>query len=165
VLFGSFLRSARTREREAGIDHRELACYAGKLTPYVQSNLSNALLTLETLYTRIPSTVISEQQQRELWEQLRSVYIQDIRSALDRIAAVLTAVGCTEEELEAAGIASSGETEIDESSEGCADGVKFYSEKTTEMPLPRVTPLGIRGPEESAGEGASSAPCGAPVVV
>lgn len=101
MLFGTWLRAARARERETGVDHRELACYAGKLTPYVQDQMSQALHDLEKLYIRIPPTALHESNQRMLWESLRTEFVHDIRIALDRIAAVLTAVGCTEEELEA----------------------------------------------------------------
>lgn len=100
MLFGTWLQSARARERESGVDHRELACYAGKLTPYVQDQMSRALHDLEKLYIRIPPTALHESNQRLLWESLRTDFVRDIRGALDHIGAVLTAVGCTEEELE-----------------------------------------------------------------
>lgn len=48
---------------------------------------------------RIPSVVLDEEELRELWPEFRAEYIREARRALDHIAAALTAVGCTEEEL------------------------------------------------------------------
>jgi hypothetical protein len=137
VLFGTWLRSVRAREREAGVDHRELACYASKLTPYIQDNLSEALHRLEKLYIQIPATAFTEQIQRERWEKLRPGYVRDVREALDFLAATLTAVGCTEDELESVNRPSADPEGNDDPSEGCADNEDFSSEETTQIPIPR----------------------------
>jgi hypothetical protein len=99
VLFGTWLASIRASERDSGVDHRELACYASKLTPYVQGHMSEALHDLEKLYTQLPPTVAEESDQREAWEGLREEYVRTLRQALDHLAATLTAVGCTDAEL------------------------------------------------------------------
>lgn len=142
MLFGTWLQSARARESAAGVDHRELACYAGKLTNYTQEELSRALHRLERLYIRIPPSPLGEKEQRQMWEERRSDFISEIRESLDNIAAVLAALGCTEEELEAAGAraedAETGETEDDVESTNASSGSGNPEDETVVMPLARL---------------------------
>lgn len=143
---GTFLRSARARERAAGVDFRELACYAGKLTPYVQSQLSAALLGLEKLYLQIPTVALPEEVQREAWEDFRPEYIREIRVALDLIAASLTAVGCTEEELTAAYLPGIPEADDMPPEADDSEGTPEV-ERTLVFPVPVLSP-GDAGMEE-----------------
>jgi len=137
VLFGTFLQSARAVERSRGVDFRQLASDASKLTPYVQAHMSEALLSLETLYTKLPSTLRPEDHQRATWEGLRTEYVAEIRGALDHIAAILTVVGCTEDELATVGeTGNSGES--NGVSEGCTDSEDFLRDVTVQIPLPGV---------------------------
>lgn len=103
MRFGTWLRDIRAKEREAGVNHRDLASRPAELTSYVQDHLSQALRKLELMYTQIPPAPIPEDRLRIRWESFRGRYIRDIRYALDHIGAALTAVGCTEEELAAVG--------------------------------------------------------------
>lgn len=102
VQFGTWLSDARASEKDKGVNHRELACYGSKLTPYVQNQLAPALQDMETLYAALPSVTEDEEKQRAFWEDFRPEYVQRIRVALDSIGAALTAVGCTEDELASA---------------------------------------------------------------
>lgn len=145
MLYGTWLQSARAREREAGVDHRDLACYANLLTSYVQEHLSQALYRLEKLYIRVPPTALNEEHQRSLWETLRPDLIRDVREATDHIAAVLAAVGCTEEELEwclnappseesSETLENEGETEHTNSGSGDAE----HTDEAVTQPVPVV---------------------------
>jgi hypothetical protein len=99
VQFGTWLKDVRAQERDRGVDHYELACNASLLTPYIKDNLSLALRDLELLYTKLPTGLMSDDEQRAHWEESRDTYVVQVRDALERIAATLTAVGCTEKEL------------------------------------------------------------------
>lgn len=100
MQFGTWLRDARAQEKDRGISHRDLACDARKLTPYVQDRMARALQGLEELYAQLPSVAAPEEAQRAQWEEGRRAFIVRTREALDLLGATLTAVGCTEEELE-----------------------------------------------------------------
>lgn len=99
MQFGTWLRDARAQEKDRGVDHRELACYASKLTPYVQDRMARALQGLEELYAQLPSVAAPEEKQREAWEGGREAFVVRTREALDLLGAVLTSIGCTEKEL------------------------------------------------------------------
>lgn len=116
MLFGTWLRSIRTQERDTGVDFNQLACYGSKLTPYIQDHMAVALKDIEMMYNQLPSTALSEEEQRERWEGLRTEYIARMRAALDHFGAALAAVGCTEEEL------------------GQIDGPERHEEKTEDSP-------------------------------
>lgn len=149
VLFGTWLASIRARERDSGVNHRDLACNPSKLTPYVQGQLGTALHELEKLYATLPPVVTEEDEQREAWEELRDGYILTVREALDRIGATLTAVGCTDRELstlldpepEPEPAAEEPEpecvTEKDDS-----DTPRGAMDETTEMPIPKWVKVG-----------------------
>lgn len=134
---GAWLRATRTQEKDSGVDHKELACYAGRLTPYVQDHLSHALKGLEELYMLLPSTVLEESEQREEWEELRDEFIERTRKALDHIGATLCSVGCTDEQLANAGRdhdnAEDQETEDQEGDNGEACD---EDDETIAMPIP-----------------------------
>lgn len=140
VQLGTWLRVARAQERDSGVDFRELACYASKLTPHIQDHLAPALQDLELLYAELPPTVSAEEEQREFWESYRSEYIRRIRGALDHIGAALVAVGCTDEELLADPEPDpdpedeDGEPSDPEESEGEEGG----PEETVSLPLPVI---------------------------
>jgi hypothetical protein len=89
----------RDREKASGVDHRDLACYASRLTPHVRDHLAHAAQEIEKLYGQLPSAASFESQQREHWEEGREDYIESIRSVLGHLASALTAVGCTDEQL------------------------------------------------------------------
>jgi hypothetical protein len=93
------------------VDYRVLACHPNKLTPYVQDHMSSALQALEELYIKMPPVIASDDDQRELWIELRDTFVSDMRGALDHLAAALNAIGCTGEEL-------GGELEVWEGSNG-----------------------------------------------
>ena len=136
MLFGTWLRAARARGREAGVDYTELACYPDKLTLYMRDQMSLALQTMEELYCRLPSTTEDEPSQRETWENLRGDFVAHMRESLDLLGAVLTAVGCTEEELEAVGSPDDGEEVATGPSEGCTDEEIISSEEAIGDPAP-----------------------------
>ncbi len=138
MLFGTWLHDARVRDREAGVDHRELACYGEKLTPYVQEHLAKALQGLERLYMRIPSTLLDEKALREQWEEFRPQYIRDIRTALESLAAALTAVGCTDEQLAEAVELLEVEKKNDEKSESAPETEGEAPEQTVMIPVVAV---------------------------
>jgi hypothetical protein len=135
VLFGTWLANARTSERDSGVNHRELASYASRLTPYIQGHMSEALHSLEKLYAQLPPTVMEEGEQREAWEGLREEYIRTTRVALDHIAATLASVGCTDAELSAV---------LDPEVEAEAPSTDDDDE-TTEIPLPRWVTVKVDG--------------------
>jgi hypothetical protein len=111
VLFDSWLHTVRAQERDGGVDYRNLACYPDKLTDYIQDHMSTALQGLEELYAELPSKVAKDDEQREAWITQRESFIIRTRAALDHLAAALSAVGCTDEEL-------SGSTKGREESDG-----------------------------------------------
>jgi hypothetical protein len=86
-------------EQGKGVDHRELACYATALTPYVRDHLARAAQNIEELYAQLPSAVVGEEQQRGYWESGREAYITRLCEVLHHLGAALTAVGCTDDEL------------------------------------------------------------------
>lgn len=135
MQFGTWLSALRGQESIDGVDHYELACYASKLTPYVRGNLDDALGLLASVSDDIPDGV-SDDDLRAYWEENRSAYIRKIREVLDHIGAALTAVGCTDKQLELA--AKSDEenetgTEIQESSgRVCAMCTKSLDEMSVE---------------------------------
>lgn len=99
MQFGTWLGVLRAEEAKDGVDHYELACYADKLTPYVRGHLADALGTLRGVDDLIPE-FSSEQELRGFWEDSRDEYIRKIRETLDHVGAALTAVGCTDKQLE-----------------------------------------------------------------
>lgn len=99
VTNGTWLHSVRAVEQGKGVDHRELACYAALLTPYVRDHLARAAQSIEELYTQLPSVVVGEDQQRAHWENGREAYISRLCEVLHHLGAALTAVGCTDDEL------------------------------------------------------------------
>lgn len=105
MQFGTWLKDVRAQERDRGVDHFDLACNASRLTPYIKDNLALFLRDLEFLYLELPTERMSEADQREYWEEHRDEYVRRLRIALNRLAATLTAVGCTDQEL--AGISDS----------------------------------------------------------
>lgn len=144
MLFGTWLRTCRAKEREAGVDHRQLACHPAELSTYEQHNLSKALHLMEKLYIRIPPSAFSDSRLRERWEGFRSEYIRELRVALDCIGAALTAVGCTEEELEAAGRpVKASVPDAEEDTENPGSEEKVETEETVVLPLCKaLTPSG-----------------------
>jgi hypothetical protein len=70
------------------------------LTPYIRGHLAPALQDLEDLYAELPSLITDEGDQRRFWEETRPEYIRRVREAMNHIGAALTAVGCTDEDLE-----------------------------------------------------------------
>lgn len=121
MTYGTWLSAARAEEKRLGVDHHEMACYASRLTPYVQNHLAVALRDLEQLYAELPSPIAEDVEQREYWEGTRREYVSRIRAALDHIGAALTAVGCTDEELRLAGRIAVTEKEGEEPAETEAD--------------------------------------------
>lgn len=97
--FGTWLRAARAEEKSKGVSHRDLACYASKLTPYVQEHLALALQDMEKLYAELPPVLLEDSVQRVFWEGFREEYISRVRGSLDHIGAALAAVGCTDDQL------------------------------------------------------------------
>lgn len=140
MLFGTWLRSVRARQQDEGVDHRDLATYASKLTPFVRDELSTALHALESLYIRIPPEVLSDENQRERWLDLRSEYIREMRSALDHLGAALTVVGCTDEEL---GNALDSEEESDEAPESGPDEEAEEEVSASDVTVQIPVPLGV----------------------
>lgn len=137
--FGTWLRDVRAEEREAGVNHRDLACRPAELTSYVQDQMCEALSRMERLYIRIPPAPLDESHLREKWEDFREPYIYELRKALDHIGAALTAVGCTEDEL-----ASIGRPEIlsEETPEALEEGSEnSESEPGTVQDATVVVPL------------------------
>ena len=132
VLFGTWLATVRASERDSGVNHRELACYPSKLTPYVQGHMSEALHSMEKLYAQLPPVLLDEDEQREAWEGRREEFIRAMREALDHIAATLSAVGCTDSLLSTV---LDPPAEDDAVSEGEAD-VSTTEDETTEVPIP-----------------------------
>lgn len=146
MQFGTWLRDARAREKDKGVDHRELACYANKLTPYVQDCMARALQGMEELYAQLPPAVAPEEKQRKQWEDGRTAFVARMRESLDLIGAALTAVGCTEEELAAVsdeGPDPEGDQEPapgpDEPSGDSEELAEPDAEKTVQLPLPPVS--------------------------
>lgn len=92
-----WLRSVRAHEIETGIDHRELACYAGKMTVHVRERLGQAQEHLAYALGVLPSESDTEETQRELWEGGRRTYLGLIAAAATSLASALTALGCTDE--------------------------------------------------------------------
>jgi hypothetical protein len=140
VQLGTWLQVARAQERDRGVDFRELACYASKLTPHIQDHLAPALQDLELLYAELPAAVSAEEDQREFWESYRTEYIRRIRGALEHISSALVAVGCTDEELLADPEPSpepedeDAEPSEDDDSEDGEGG----AEETVSLPLPEI---------------------------
>lgn len=144
MLFGTWLRSVRARQQDDGLDHRELATYASKLTPYVRDELSTALHKLESVYIRIPPEVLGDAVQRERWLDLREEYIREIRIALDHIAATLTVVGCTDAELSDVLDDDDEEEEVDNEDveEDGNDEEEFVNDVTVQIPVPLSVGVG-----------------------
>lgn len=147
MQFGTWLETTRVNAQNSGVDLRELATYAAKLTPYVQGQLFYARVGLEKLHIQLPPTPLSEKEQRERWEEHRERFIGDVRVVLDDIASVLIAVGCTDEELAAAGAVARSvtpvsdtedETESDESSENDEAVEAADPDETVQVPILRI---------------------------
>lgn len=99
VQYGTWLGAAREEEIKQGVDHYELACYPGKLTPYVGNHLDEADRLLTGVRGDLPDFPVEEQDQREYWEGGREAYIGRLREVLDHLGAALVAVGCTDKQL------------------------------------------------------------------
>lgn len=97
---GTWLRSLRAVEKDAGVDYTTLACHAVALTPYVREHLSRAAQGIEGVYNQLPSVVESEEGQRVRWEDGREAYVDRICEAIQHLGKALTALGCTDSELE-----------------------------------------------------------------
>lgn len=104
MQYGTWLTTLRAEEATEGVDHYEMACYADRLTSYVRDHLHAAVDGLTAADYGIPETSLTpDDELREHWETTRSEYIQQLREALGHIGAALTAVGCTDKQLELAG--------------------------------------------------------------
>lgn len=141
--FGTWLRATRAKEREDGVDHVELACYASKLTPYIRDHMARALQDMEELYAQLPSAAVPEENQRDHWENGRQAYITRMRESLDHIGAALNAVGCTDEELDNVSQANEEEIESDTPEPASESGdevqVDEESQETTQIALAAIS--------------------------
>lgn len=99
MSYGTWLRDLRAEERDAGVDHRDLACYASKLTPHVRDHLALAAQGIEELYTSLPAMITPDWAQRTYWEDSREVYLTRLTQALQHLGSALVAAGCTDAEL------------------------------------------------------------------
>lgn len=97
---GTWLRNLRAVERDKGVDYTTLACHASELTPYVREQLARAAQGVEEVYSQLPSAVLPEAEQRARWESSREEYVARICEAVQRLGVALTAVGCSDAELE-----------------------------------------------------------------
>lgn len=97
---GTWLRSLRAMEKDKGVDYTALACHAQALTPYVREHLSRAAQGIEELYGQLPSAIVSDEDQRVHWETGRDAYVSRICEAIQHLGRALSAVGCTDAELE-----------------------------------------------------------------
>lgn len=97
---GALLRKVRAGEKSRGVNYTTLACQASVLTPYVRDHLSHAAQAIEELYTQLPSPVTPDAAQRAHWEAERETYVARICEAVERLAAALTSMGCTDGEME-----------------------------------------------------------------
>ncbi len=136
VLFGDWLETARAQGRATGVDYRDLACYARKLTPYVEHELFVAARGLEQMYIRIPPGPLDEETLRGMWEDHRSDYIRNLRGVLDHLALALAAVGCSSEELADAGMPEVPQKIADEASEKAPEDSVPAAEETIEVKIP-----------------------------
>lgn len=144
VLFGTWLRSVRARERDKGTPYRDLATYPEKLTPYVQEELAQAAQVVETLYVKLPRATDPVGDQRAQWEQGREEFIATVRTALDHLGAALSAVGCTDAELSAA-LRTTDTEEPSESPESGEENPDHESdsEKTVPVSLSDIRRAGV----------------------
>jgi hypothetical protein len=102
VQNGTWLRDVRAKERDKGVNHKDLACYASSLTPYVRDHLARAAQGIEELYGQLPSVIIPDGAQRTFWEEGREDFISRVCEVLSHLGAALAAVGCTDNELKRA---------------------------------------------------------------
>ena len=99
---GTWLKSVREQEAADGVDHRDLACDPLKLTARTREELLQAVQHIQRALSGIPLPLDSYDQQREMWEDGRTVYVGALREAASHLGAALTAVSCTDKELGAA---------------------------------------------------------------
>lgn len=116
-----------------------MACYASKLTPYVQDHMARALQNMEELYAQLPSVALSEEDQREHWENGRGAYITRMRESLDHIGAALSAVGCTDKELDRVGQADETKNENDTPEPFDDVRVNEENQETTQIALSDIS--------------------------
>lgn len=117
---GAWLRSLRAMEKDTGVDYTDLACRATVLTPYVRDHLSRAAQGIEELYAKLPSAIVSDEDQRAHWEEGREAYVSSICEAIQHLGKALAAVGCTDSELNKLLVCNgeANEVESDTSSDG-----------------------------------------------
>lgn len=89
----TWLSDLRASEAARGVDHRELACYAQKLTPYAYTHLDAAVSALSVAELEMPASDFSEEEQRENWEKSREDIVRLLTGALDSVGRILTALG------------------------------------------------------------------------
>lgn len=144
VSNGTVLRTIRAGEKSKGVNYTTLACHASVLTPHVRDHLSRAARKIEELYNQLPSPVTPDVAQRSHWESQREAYVARICEVIEHVGATLTAMGCTDTEMEKLLGCEDGanETEIEistapsESSEEHTPMEKSGSDKTVTVPLP-----------------------------
>lgn len=149
MTHGTWLRTVRSREKSAGVDHRQFACYASTLTPHVRDHLARAAQGIEKLYGQLPAATVSEADQREHWTEGREAYIDSIRDVLGHLAAALTAVGCTDKQLALGDPGEEGiPAEVPEEPDGPDDAeedvvAESDPEKTVAVPISAVKVLAV----------------------
>jgi hypothetical protein len=101
MRFSDWLVTQRKHQMDNhGVDHVDLVSNADKLTGYTGARIVKARNSLEDARLIIPLTWEPETVQREIWEKDRDAFVKNLVECLFSVGSVLTAVGCTDAELQ-----------------------------------------------------------------
>lgn len=97
---GTWLRWVRSKEKQEGLDHHELVCDPYKLTVRTRKKILQAMNHVHRALALVPLPMEEDAQQRRIWEENRQAYVRELALCAEGIAAALTAVACTDREIE-----------------------------------------------------------------